>query len=784
MNVLPALRSALPGSSGSAGDVRRRAPGEDGAGGLRRGTRRLASSGWPPAVAVTLLAAVVSAHYGVSARDIAAFGVYLVFGLALPGTLLVRALYRGSRTFAEEVALGTALGYAVEVPAYIAARAAGTPLAVALWPAVTYAVFLAVPRLRRHWKGGSRRRPPVWWPWSIALTVAFLIAWSALAFFRSQAITWPGLADSRLDMPFHLALVGELRHHMPPSTPWFDGDPLYYHWFVYAHMAAAGRLTGVEPVILLFRLAMLPMLAVLVILMAMIGRRLMRSWGGASVAAVSGIFVAAPSLYLGPNPKFTWGGLQDTAWSSPTQTFGAMLFAPVALSLVEILRHGRRPVGGWILPGVFLVAVMGAKATYLPLVAAGLAAVVVTERIRSRRWCRPALAALGAVAGCLLFAQLVLFGLGRQGMVIYPLSFVRLTWSELAGPDHGAAGTASILGFTAVYLLSWAVAWCGVLGLLSRPRLVLRPDVVLLLGIGAAGLGAVLLLGHAGLSQLYFLRGAYPYVVLVAVHGLLTLLRRVRMPLRATAGAIAAGATAAYLLPFACGVRVPLAPGEPGARLYLPWAALLALIVLVPSVLLATGMSGPRALAFTLVMVTAIGLPAAGHARVLSFLSSGSLAYSPEPGRLRQATAVGVPSGEMAAGRWLRDHSDPDDVVATNVHCRWGYENPCDARQFWAAALTERHMLVEGWAYSPVNLDHWNMNGSPSQDPFWDAGRMRANEAVFHTPSPAAIRELRERYGVRWIFADESRLAPQTRLGEFTSLRFRSGDYAVYRVVG
>ncbi len=93
-----------------------------------------------------------------------------------------------------------------------------------------------------------------------------------VTFFRHTPLTWPGMASVNVDLPYHLALVGELRHHVPPATPMVAGEPLLYHWFVYAHFAAASWITGVEPLVLLFRLGMLPVLAALVVLLGMVAR--------------------------------------------------------------------------------------------------------------------------------------------------------------------------------------------------------------------------------------------------------------------------------------------------------------------------------------------------------------------------------------------------------------------------------------------------------------------------------------------------------------------------------
>ncbi|MEU4832520.1 hypothetical protein, partial [Streptosporangium sp. NPDC023615] len=203
------------------------------------GMRRLTA--WAPAATAAALTGAVLYRHGVSGTDAALFLLYVALGVALPGVLVLRLLYGGRRTLAEEIALGLALGYAVEVFAYAGARAAGMPLLVLAWPAVTFLLFLAVPRLRRHWAGDPSRleRSPVWWSWSLVLLLAYLLAWSAVSFFARNALTWPALGNAFPDMPYHLALTGELRHHVPPTVPMVAGEPLLYHWFVYAHLAAA-----------------------------------------------------------------------------------------------------------------------------------------------------------------------------------------------------------------------------------------------------------------------------------------------------------------------------------------------------------------------------------------------------------------------------------------------------------------------------------------------------------------------------------------------------------------
>ncbi|WP_214412870.1 hypothetical protein [Sphaerisporangium fuscum] len=745
---------------------------------------------WLPAAFATAVAVALPAAFGAPVADIARFGLYVALGLALPGTLLIRAVYRGRRTLAEEVALGLALGYAVEVLTYIAARAAGAPRLVLVWPAATYVAFLAVPRLRRHWRSPARVRSPAWVPWTLALAFAGLLTWSGVPYFRNNGLTWPALGAAGYDVPFHLALAGELKHHMPPQMPTVAGEPLLYHWFAYAHIAAASWITGVEPVVLVFRLAMLPMLAAFLVLIAMTARRVTGSWRGTAPVLAGTVFVGTPNLYLSSNLVFGWNGLQYTAWRSPTQTFGALLFAPVVIVLLDLLvpavaarGSGRRLPsrrGLWTLLAVFLVAVMGAKAVYLPLLLVGVAAVVVVKAATGRRPLWPGAAVLAMTLACLAYAQLVLFGQARQGMILAPLSAMRERWELLAGVRPGVPA-AAVAGMTVLLVLCMAAAWCGTAGLLSDRRLPARPAVVLMLGMAVAGHAVTLLCQHVAFSQFLFLDGAYPYLVIVTVYGALLLWRRAHLPALAAAGAVAAAVLLTCAVAVACGVTVPLDPARPFAVLYLPYVIVVILVLLAGAVLWVT-LGRPRAAAVLTAALTGIGLLACGSSLLLWLPGKAVAKGIGDVGRTPAGESQAVPRGALTAARWLRDHSDPGDVVATGTHCRWGRENPCDAGQFFAAGLSERRVLVEGWLYTYRANDAWRPGMVYERIPYWDPERLRLNDSAINAPTTASIALLRDRYHVRWLLVDERRLAPGSRLGDFATLGFRSGDYAVYRI--
>ncbi|MEV4085804.1 hypothetical protein AB0J43_36600, partial [Nonomuraea fuscirosea] len=137
-----------------------------------------------------------------------------------------------------------------------------------------------------------------------------------------------------------------------------------------------------------------------------------------------------------------------------------------------------------------------------------------------------------------------------------------------------------------------------------------------------------------------------------------------------------------------------------------------------------------------------------------------------------------VPPGARAAGRWLRDHSAPGDVVATDLHCLHDGWQVCDSRHFWVSGFSERRMLVEGWAYAESTLARAGLfAGSYLAVPFADQKRLAANDVVFRAPTAENVRRLADEYGVTWLFTGMN-----PRLEEFARLRFRNATTSIYQI--
>ncbi|MER7280684.1 hypothetical protein ABT369_40215 [Dactylosporangium sp. NPDC000244] len=717
-----------------------------------------------------LLAAAVAVlwFYRVPPLSTALFGLYVALGIALPGTLWWRLLRGGPSWFGGDVAAGLVVGYIGEVFCYVLARLIGAPLLVLVFPLGTVALFAAAPGLRRHLRRDPHaERPPALWVWAMTALSGITLVWS-VKFFRVYGLSYPANASPDTDSPFHLALVGEAKHHMPMTIPWIQGEPLLYHWFVYPEMAATSWVTGIEPNVLLLRLSMLPMLMAFPVLVALLARRVIGGWWPGVAASAMTLLVLAPNPYQWQLNAFyrdlAFSGFDDgaylrqTAWTGPTQTFGALLFVPVLLVLADLLQGagGRRQ---WLLFAVLLAGVTGGKATYLPLLAAGLALLVLVKRFRHRA----ALVALGVTVAAIVAAQVLLFGSSSQGTRLAPLTDVVTGGIGVTTGFSTDRVPWKLLVLAGLTVLCWAAMWAGI-GRLRRPS----PALIVMLGIGIAGAAATMLLGQDGDSQRYFLESARPYLCIAAVAGL----SRWRvLTVSAVAGVII--------------IQVVQSLGRDSIPrngsvwdLVLPYAALALVLGLAYGVTTCPPLRDGHVGHFVILgLVLGFGVNTSVQHFVL-------IAAESRQSGLRDVVRSPryISQGTLEAGRWLRDHSSPADLVATNAHCL-PFDGRCSNLHFSMTAYSERRMLVEGWGFSTTAHERADELGMWSGAvPYWKPEVLAANDAVFADPSPENVDVLRNRYRVRWLFVDETQSSVSPRLATFAKFRFRSGVCVVYEL--
>ncbi|SCL38172.1 hypothetical protein GA0070624_6122 [Micromonospora rhizosphaerae] len=743
-------------------------------------TRRApAAVRFAPAVAGYAFVAIVLLTAGTAPLDIVRWTAYALLAVLLPGTLAYRALRRRPHTLVEDLALGAAVGLVLELAAWAVFTAAGRPGWLWLWPLAVLLPFAAVPRLRRHWRVRYDTVAPTGWAWSLAAVVAGFALYLNESFLKVNPVlpTDEGQAQY-IDLAFQLSIAGAATHQVPPDVPQVAGEPLHYHWFGFAHLAATSLVSGVDLPTVFFRLAVPALCALAAVLVAVVGWRISgRPYAGVVAAALM-FTVGEFAFENGFRQLF---GTQATfiVWGSPSMTYSWVLLLPLIAALGEVVGRARGVAvpplgrGAWTLALLFLAASTGAKASSAPVVLAALgftAAVLLAVR---RRLPRAVLVAAGLALAAQVFATCVLFAFESHGVTVDPFSGLR----TYVGPGHSAG--ASVLIWLAVllaFLLNLQLRLTGVAGLLRLRRGRLEPVQLFLLGGALAGPAIYLLVGHPGGSNQYFTRAGFAFGVLLSAWGWVEMADRAALPARGRL--LLGGATAGFAV-LLTAVQLSSATTTPSTPAYAPvlplllWAAALTVVALLVALYWPALVERWPALAGRGALLLLTPVLVAGAPGLV--MDAAAARHYPNGGAY---PVVAMPASRVEAARWVRAHSDPDDVVATNAHCRAVVDGWCDARSFWLSGYAERSVLVEGWAFAP------RMVGLPEGPyaPFWDTERLRANDVAFTAPTAARLAELRDRYGVRWLVADRETGPESPELRSLADLRFSNERTAVYRL--
>src|SRR5690606_18064455 len=260
-------------------------------------------------------------------------------GLAviLPGTLVYRSLRPRAMTLAEDLAMGAAVGLVLELAAWTVFSALDVRGAVWLWPAFVVVVFAAVPRLRRHWRGGDYVAVPVGWSWTVAGVVAFFTAYLAAVFIDRNPILPPSERTLQyIDLPYQLSLAGMAKHTFPPELPQVAGEPLHYHWFAYAHMAMTSMVGGIDLPVVALRFAVPGLCALAIVLTAVVGWRVS---GRPYVGAVAAVLFFGVGEFNFTHPVTMPFGTQATfvIWHGISMTYSWVLLIAAIAPLAAIV---------------------------------------------------------------------------------------------------------------------------------------------------------------------------------------------------------------------------------------------------------------------------------------------------------------------------------------------------------------------------------------------------------------------------------------------------------------
>ena len=407
---------------------------------------------------------------------------------------------------------------------------------------------------------------PVWFSWALAAVTLYVVVYSISAMWSPNPVSGDALQYPYVDEPFHLALVGEFRHHFPAEIPFVDGTPLRYHWLVYPVMAAASWGSGVEPIVLVrvlmpAALSFSPCSGVAAAAARISGHR----WAGIGAAIILTLTTPLDVFAWTPGASSLFGP-RLAAYKSPTQQLANALCALLVVLLVGVLRRGARRPEHWFATFVVLLAVAGAKSAMLPLFIGGLCGAAIIMLVVHRRppWVVGSLAGLSILAFGV--ASVVFYGSGSRAMSLSPFQVIenRAGTLGLAPPGETPSGVV-LLGLTLVFLVCLAAPTVGAVALFLHGGW-RRPVPWMLLGTCAAGVAAYLGFRHPSFAEVYFLRSA---VIPLALLGGLGWARAVGPVTRRTAGLTAlftlAGLGWAFLVPTL--VDAPTPRGSTGSDL-------------------------------------------------------------------------------------------------------------------------------------------------------------------------------------------------------------------------
>lgn len=716
----------------------------------------------PPAALLALMLVLAARGDSRAPELLLAVAAVLVFHVA-PGLLLWRSVRPADGWLVEDLAMGFALGAAMAVPTQVLTVATGLDFLPFALPLLLMALLLGIPATRARIT--SRRSLPLPWWWGSA--VAACLLYPVLTFISALAfpIRWSGFAERLVDLPFHEALVGELLHRFPLHYPHLAQEEVAYHWFGHAWTANIVALSGTPIDVALWRVDPALIHVAAPLLTAVVAMRISgRHWAGPLAAAVAFL---APAV----EPWELTEPIGPFSVASPTQGFGVLLL-PAVIGILALRWRGELGRGSLPLLAFMMVIAGGAKGTTLAILVPGLLlatlAMLVFDRARVRQVALDAALAIVVLVGL----TKTIFNGGGEALSVQLLGdLVDRTSLQLQVGDTspwsavGAAVVTVVLlkyGLVALGLLAALVSWAGRLD----------PLLWALLGCALAGVGALVVFSHPGAAQYYFFKTSLVPLGIGAACGIAMLARSARRPSAAALTGAAAGAAAVAAALTLAHVMAGDGPTLGSA------AASLAVVLLVAAVVALVVWRrlgrATAALAASVAMVVAAALPPA--------VATLDRPKDERTVSKERVSATWLPASDVRAYRWLRDHSDPDDLVATNQHCAGRHRPNCSRRAFNIAGYSERRVLIEGWAYVPRagQLYDEDKGITSTRIPYWDPELLALNDGFFENPDAEGAERLRE-LGVRWLVSVD--LAPHAEtLEPYAVKRYSSRFVDIYEL--
>ncbi|MEU8226436.1 hypothetical protein [Kribbella sp. NPDC048915] len=711
----------------------------------------------------------------VSIGPLVKYAVYFAAAIALPGTLLLRAVWRSTGTWVEDLGLGSVIGATWQLLGWAIFTALGRQDWLIVWPALILAAFAV--KGRQYFRIAEPTPLPMAWTVGLAVSAAVMVGAATFGVMAYHPMPPNGEAYYP-DLLYHLSMVHELMRSVPPETPQLVGERLEYHWFANADMAAAADITRLTPIVVLYRLWVLPWLIVALVVCAALARYVSRTWWTGVLAALA---LAAAQLYLLLDTSVNLGS--PVSLLSPSQTFGIVVSVTLAVLLIELLfKNGSHRL--WLLIVPLAVVGGGSKPTVLPLLVAAVGLAALYQLVTTRRlpWRLIGTAAVLVAVGALTFRTVAGSTSGSQVQflaVLKSLPVYTAATGDTTQPGagglvvpalaHGAvAGTLSLL--LGLLLTMQAMSWAG-FGVAGRKD----PAAWFLLGAMIAGWAGYLLIDHPSVSESYFIYTAAPFSLAGAGWFAATSARASRRPVPIAVAAFVLSIGYGGLLVWVRGVPAD----SPGAKLWLSTRVLLVVLGITLFLVLVWRLALRQAGAGMFVVLVLLAT-----APISAFLQ-GVVRGDTERSPTYRAARWWVYPDETRAALWLTRHSDPNDVVVTNTWCRpAGKSAPgCDARGYLISGIAGRRTLIEGWAYTNQAMARQGVDGRryTEQPSPWPDRVALANQALT-APTPEVLTRLRDEYHVRWLFADTRNGPISPALDHLATRSLTTGKVKVYEL--
>jgi hypothetical protein len=714
---------------------------------------------WLPVVTATAItvAALLATHTAIT--DVARYAGYWAWSIVLPGTLVYRALRRKAHSLVDDLAMGAALGLALEIAALAMLSLTGLRVLIPFWPVLAILPTFAIPAARRRVLATGGVRPSLAWSWGVVAVYLFLFGYLAAAFLVPVNVHPATDQAYHIDLVYFLSIIGESKHHFPLQTPWIAGGPLSYHWFSYAHMGMGSLISGVDAPTVLFRLGLPPLFALAVVLMSVVGWRVSgRPWVGVGAAALT--FVVG-EVSLGSQAGGRLGGeVAYTLWSSPSVVYSYSIGLAIIVLMVDQFRRDTDTylkAGQLVLLTLFVLAAPGAKSTVVPVTLCAVGIVCLVQLLTRSFTVFPWLA-----AGLLLVAQLlamaVLYRFQAFGLALVPLRTIKDILSLDPNWPAWRVAVAYVVGVVG-FLIYWGARLAGVPAALWLRRRDGGLTEWFLFGGVLGGFVAALVLTHPSHSQLFILRSGVLFGTILSAMGVAALADRLRIPPR-TVAALVVGAAATVLAVWRA-LDLKYAVGTAFFRVFCLALALGAAVLIILAAGLLVGRRHPhwrtRTQFGALLVVLTGGLMS---------LPSDAYWYP----NMRDFFHQRVSATQQEAAAWIRANTSADELLATNEHCVAPPPYKCLSLSYWLSGWSERRVLLESWGYGPENRPY---------SPYPDSRFQATNDGVFANPTEAGVRWMRDQ-GVRTLVVDRRFGTESPALGTFAQLRWQQDYMVVY----